>query len=135
MLSPSVLLLKSLSGLLYIRSRLLKPVDHSSVLCTTTTTTCYYMWQLWLIAAITVLYDVRQTLHERVSAIQMVGPACWQGPTFTQVPNLSSLFPRLLLLLWRKSRLLHWGMIQEFTIGPVTTTTTPEDDDNGLVST
>ena len=71
MWSLSVLLLKSLSRLLYIRSglllyirsRLLKPVDHSSVLCiTTTTTTCYYMWQLGLIPAMTVLYDVMQTL-------------------------------------------------------------------------
>ena len=38
---------------------LLKPFDHSSVLCiATTTTTCYCMWQLGLIPVITVLYDV-----------------------------------------------------------------------------
>ena len=66
-----------LSGLLYIRSRLLKPVDHSSVLCiTTTTTTCYCMWQLWLIPAMTVLYDVLPAVLNWVSANSTVGPAC-----------------------------------------------------------
>ena len=74
------------------------------------------MWQLWLIPAITVLYDVRQTLPRRVSAIQTVGPACWQGPTFTQVTNL----PEASILEATATgkdlgevQTVEWGMIQE----------------------